>query len=49
MAASPIPGLGWAKLPKTFQLGSNTLAVPVSMHKTARFTIYLFIIPDAMK
>ena len=36
---SAIPGLGWSQLPKTFQLGVNTLAVPMTMHKAARLKL----------
>ena len=34
-----VPGLGWSRLPATFQLGCETLKVPMAMHKTARLKL----------
>ena len=35
---SSIPGLGWAIKP-SFQLGKNTLAVPMKLHLAARLKV----------
>ena len=34
-----IPGLGWAKLPSSFQLSPRTLAVPNTVHENARLKV----------
>ena len=29
-----VPGLGWARMPSTFQLGEKTMAVPMGLHRS---------------